>query len=300
MVRALALLALGLSTLATPAAAQALDALALDAPSAWSETPRAERDHTEPAPTPAEPAVPALRVRRVEAGLRVERAGAGLPGGGGPTAVVLLEDRTGATWRLDTEHSARFGERGIVAGIGYARALGRWRAAGFAGSSTAGIYHARLRTAAAIGYAVGARQQVVLNGTVAYVDARDVHRDVVGTAEAVAYLAPDFVVQAGVQVTHSDPGSAVGVAGLGAVVVGRPDGRSLSARGRYGREAYLLVAAPDGSFPDTDVAFTSADAMVTWREPLGEAVGVRLGGGVYVNPYYARATVEAGLSWTFR
>ena len=283
--------------------AQTLSALGLDG-AGWAEpTPAAElpaEGAAEPSAPPSADAVPALRVTRVEAGLRLERAGGGLPGGGGPTAAVIAVDRAGASWRLDVEHTARFGETGVVAGVGYARAFGRLRTAAFAGSSTAGLYHARLRTAGTVGVAVGARQQVVLSGTLAYVDARDVHEDWVGTVEVAAYAAPDLVAQLGAQLTHSDPGDAVGVAGVAAVTVGRPDARAVTARARYGNEAYLLVAAPDGSFPDTDVAFRSADAMLTWREPVTDALGVRLGAGVYVNPFYARTLLEAGLSWTFR
>ena len=281
-------------------AAQSLDALALDASASWGEPVAADAPSDAPPERPAAEAPPPLRVERVEVGVRVERAGAGLPGGGGPTASVVAIDRAGAMWRLDVEHTARFGETGVVGGVGYARAFGRVRTAAFAGSSTAGLYHARLRSAATLGVALGERQRFVVSGTLAYVDARDVHQDVVGTAELAAYLAPDFVAQLGAQLTHSDPGGAVGLAGLAAVTVGRPDARAVTARARYGREAYLLVAAPDGSFPDTDVAFRSADAMLTWREPLGDALGARIGAGVYVNPYYARTTLEAGLSWTFR
>ena len=305
MLRAAALSLLLAAAAASPSAAQTLAALGLDAEALPAASPElvapgvpSPTASPEDGPPPAAP--PAIRLWRVEAGLRSERATAALPRGGGIAVALLAKDRMGGVWRADLDHASRFGESGVVGGLGYSRAFGRLRTATFVGSSTAGAYHARLRTAAALGVALGAREQLVLTGTAAYVDARDVHRDVVGTLELAAYPSAGLVAQAGLQVARSEPGSAIGVAALGALVVGAPEARNVSARARFGREAYLLVAPADGAFPDTDVSFLSGDANVTWREPLGDALGVRLGGGLYINPYYTRTTLEAGLSWTVR
>ena len=289
--------ALSLILLAGPAAAQAVADLGLDVDPVAVELGAPPPEAAPPDPTPR---AAALRVQSLEVGARAERATADLPGGGGASLALLARDRAGGVWRADLDRATRFGETGVVGGLGYTRAFGRLRTASFVGSSTGGAYHARLRTAAALGVALGARERLVLTGTATYVDARDVHRDFVATLEAAAYPSPGLVAQAGVQVARSEPGGALGVAALGALVIGTPGARGVSARARFGREAYLLVAPPDGSFPDTDVSFLSGDASLAWREPLGDALGVRLGAGLYVNPYYTRTTLEAGLSWAFR
>ena len=201
----------------------------------------------------------------------------------------------GRGWlRADAGAISRLGERGVLGAVAVGHDVGRRVVvAGTLAGSTAGFALPRVQAGAGVGLKWGARRAVVTTLGVAHRQARDVHRDTDVTAEVAVYGAR-ALVQTGVRLTRSQPGDATGVGVFGAVTLGRPDARSVTARVAVQREAYLLVEpAP------LDVAFRSAEASLAWQEPVGRRWAVTARLSAYLNPYYQQAGVQTGLVHRF-
>ncbi len=234
-------------------------------------------------------AQPAIDLQSVEVGTEYESVSGDFTDTRGVNGQAVLGG-IGGTWRLEWGAQERFGEAGVIFGVGHSRLLSRtWVAHGFVGSSTAGAYHARLRAGAEVGRKWGRRGPLVTSLGAQVHDARDVHRDIVLTAEAAYYAGP-FVVQFGNRYTISTPGDARGHYVHAALTHQRPGARSVSFRAGAGHEAYLLVE------PFTArVEFPSWEAGLTWTEPVFKSWSVKARVSLYRNPYYERGGLGLGV-----
>lgn len=234
-------------------------------------------------------AQPGVHLRSVEAGTEYESVSGGFADTRGVRSQAILGGG-GGTWRVEWGAQERFGEGGVVFGVGHSRFLGRrWVGSAYVGSSTAGAYHARLRAGAEIGRMWGSRKQFVTRLGAWVHDARDVHRDAVITAEGAYYTGP-VVMQLTGRYTISTPGDARGHYVHAALTHSRPEGRSVSGRLGVGREAYLLVEPLTA-----EVEFRSWEAGLTWVEPVYRRWSLALRATLYHNPYYERAGVGVGV-----
>lgn len=199
--------------------------------------------------------------------------------------------QAGGTWRAEWGSQERFGESGMLVGLGHTRGLSRrWVGSVYLGGSTEGRYHARVRAGAEVAYKAGSREQIVTTVGAWFHDARTVHRDYSGRAE-VAYYSGPWLLQAGARYTVSTPGDARGYRAEAAVTLQPSERHSLALAASAGREAYQLVE------PFTaEVEFPSWEASLTWKAPLTERWGTVVRANAYRNPYYIRAGVSAGLS----
>ena len=230
-----------------------------------------------------------VRVDAIEVGGRYESLTGPYTDGRGAYVRAIVTS-PGSTWRLESDAQERFGDRGVVYGVGHTRTLSpRVYVSGYLGSSTTGAYLPRLRAGAEVARKWGARQAVVTSAGLWMVDARDVHRDLMATTEVMVY-AGKAVLQLGARGTLSTPGDQLGYGVHAALTVGAPDGRSFTGRLAYGREAYLLIEPLTAQ-----VEFPSGEASLMWQEPLTDVWHLRIRAGHYQNPYYARSGVEAGV-----
>ena len=117
-----------------------------------------------------------------------------------------------------------------------------------------------------------------------------------GTAQAHFRLMypPQWIVEGGVRLNNSSPGSVNSVAQFLAVTQGRDRHHYLILRLGAGHEAYELIA-PSSAL----VNFPSQEVSLTWRQWLSRDWGFTLGGGYYRNSAYRRTGVTVGSFKTF-
>ena len=213
---------------------------------------------------------------------------------GRSVSAQLTAQRPGGWARLDVAAEDRFDQRALVYGAAAARDLGsRYVVVGSVGSSTGGLVHPRLTASLGVGRKWGAERRLVTMATVGLVDARDVHRDLTATGEAVLY-GDGLIAQVGARATLSQPGDALGYGGHVSVTLPTASGRAFRARLAAGRESYLLVEpAP------VDVSFRSGEGWVEWEEPVGSRWAVSARAGIYANPYYSRVGLLTGIRHRF-
>ena len=234
-----------------------------------------------------------VRLVSAEIGGEYESVSAGFADTRGTHGRLVLA-AGGGTWRLEGAAQERFGEGGLLFGIGHTRVLrGRWVASGYVGGSSAGAFHARVRAGAELGRKWGARQEIVTTVGGWVYDARDVHRDAVFTAES-AYYVRRWVVQVGGRLTLSTPGDMLGHYVYASLSHGRPGTREIVVRGGGGYEAYQLVGPLVA-----DVGFQSWEAGASWLEPVGRGWALALRATAYRNPFYTRAGLGIGIARRF-
>lgn len=234
-----------------------------------------------------------LRISALEIGTRYESISGPFSDGKGVYARAVLAG-LGGTWRMESDAIDRFGDSGVIYGVGHTRTLSpRVFVSGYVGSSTTGDYLPRFRVGAEVARKWGPTQGVVTSAGLWMIDARDVHRDMQATAEVSVY-AKNAILQLGTRGTLSTPGDALGYAAHAALTLGAPDGRSITGRLSFGREAYLLVE------PFTaDVEFHSGEASLMIQQPLTDTWQLQLRAGHYRNPYYGRTGIEGGIRYRF-
>ncbi len=238
-------------------------------------------------------AQPAIHLHSVEVGTEYESVSGGFTDTRGISSQAILGGG-GGTWRLQWGAQERFGEGGVVFGVGHSRFLGRkWIGSASLGSSTAGAYHARLRAGVEVGRKWGAREQFVTSLGASFHDARDVHHDVVLNAEALYYTGL-VVLQLSSRYTISTPGDARGHYVHAALTHSRPGQRSVAGRIGFGREAYLRVEPLTA-----EIEFRSWEAGLTWIEPVYQRWSLAVRATLYHNPYYDRAGLGLGVLHRF-
>lgn len=135
-----------------------------------------------------------------------------------------------------------------------------------------------------------------LVGTVGagYYNAPDGHTDRSLSLGAAYYFEAPWIVEGGVRLNRSNPGSVDTQQQFVALTWGRNKQDLVTARYGWGSEGYLTIAANRQL-----VNFDSREASLTWRHWLNQSTGVLVGANRYTNPSYRRSGVTVGIFHDF-
>jgi YaiO family outer membrane protein len=139
-----------------------------------------------------------------------------------------------------------------------------------------------------------ADRSLVSSVGVGYYDAPDGHKDRSVSLGAAYYFSAPWIVEGGVRLNNSNPGSVRTQQQFVAVTYGRDKQDLVSARYTWGAEGYLAVAANTQL-----VNFDSHEASVSWRHWLDSRTGLLLGANSYTNPLYRRSGINVGIFHNF-
>ncbi len=129
---------------------------------------------------------------------------------------------------------------------------------------------------------------------VGYYNAPDGHTDRSVSLGAAYYFEAPWIVEGGVRMNRSNPGSVDTQQQFVAVTYGRPKQNLVTARYGWGTEGYLTIAANKQL-----VNFESREASLTWRHWLNSQTGVLVGANRYTNPTYRRTGFTVGVFHDF-
>ena len=194
-------------------------------------------------------------------------------------------------WELDAQR--HFGEQGTLGSIAYTRDLSPdwYGSAGLSAGSAS--YMPRVRTDLSVYRKWLERRQLVTGLGLMWSRSGDgVHHDRAATLSGSYYFADlPLVAQTGVVVNTSSPGSVTTRRWFGAVTYGQARHYYLTLRHDVGHEGYLPAGQEAGRAFD----FYSRVTTASWRQWITPRMGFVVGGEHYVNPYYRRQGVTAGL-----
>lgn len=111
---------------------------------------------------------------------------------------------------------------------------------------------------------------------------------------AAYYFEAPWIVEGGVRLNRSNPGSVDTQQQFVAVTWGRNKQDLVTARYGWGEEGYLAIAANRQL-----VNFESREASLTWRHWFNPRTGVLVGVNRYTNPSYRRSGVNVGIFHDF-
>lgn len=127
-----------------------------------------------------------------------------------------------------------------------------------------------------------------------YYNAPDGHTDRSLSLGAAYYFEAPWIVEGGVRLNRSNPGSVDTQQQFVALTWGRPKQDLVTARYGWGSEGYLAIAANRQL-----VNFDSREASLTWRHWFNARTGVLVGANRYSNPLYRRSGVNVGVFHEF-
>jgi YaiO family outer membrane protein len=191
---------------------------------------------------------------------------------------------------------ARYGDAGWYTLLGWTRTLSAdWYSSVHAGTSFGGFFIPKLHADAFINRKFLAKRQFVGSLGFGYDKSKQVNHATVGHMEGAYYFQRfPIVAQAGVDLTHSQPGSILARAQHVAVSYGHDKERYISGRYEFGREAYELVGSGATLFN-----FPIHNVSVTWREWIGFNWGLNLVIEHDRNPNYRRTGGSLGFFLDF-
>lgn len=139
-----------------------------------------------------------------------------------------------------------------------------------------------------------ADRSLVSSVGVGYYDAPDGHTDRSVSLGAAYYFASPWIVEGGVRLNSSNPGSVRTQQQFVAVTYGRNKQDLVTTRYAWGSEGYLAIAANTQL-----VNFDSREASVAWRHWLDQRTGLLVSANRYTNPLYRRSGINIGIFHDF-
>jgi YaiO family outer membrane protein len=194
-------------------------------------------------------------------------------------------------WNGEVNGQREFGDKGVYLAAGDTHTFSpNWYAALTVGSSVQGFFWPRFRTDAFLNRKLLSRQQLVATIGYGYYAAKDVHRNQDVYLGSTYYFVKPWVVEEGLYLGVSNPGTVFAPSGFVAVTEGENKRHYVTLRVGLGEEGYQLVGPTS-----TLTKFESQEVTGTWRQWLGTNWGFDVVGDYYHNPYYARGGPTLGL-----
>ena len=199
-------------------------------------------------------------------------------------------------WTGELANMRQYGDQGVLFAVGNTHVINDdWYMSTGLATSSGGFFLSRFRADLMINRKFLEPRNLVIGAGVSAIKAKDEHRDLVLMLNAAYYFESPWVLEAGMRVNRSNPGSVVTNYYNVAVTYGRDKERYVSLLLASGREGYQLVSDAGNALAD----FSSHDALLTWREWVGRDWGFQVRLGTYRNPYYRRKGGEVSLFWDF-
>lgn len=198
---------------------------------------------------------------------------------------------------LQAELSAKreFGENGRFLGISDTYTINRdWFTTVSLGAGDGAFYLPRLRADAFVSRKWLEKRNLVTTIGLGYYDAPDGHTDRALSIGGAYYFEQPWIVELGIRLNQSDPGSIHSNQRYIAVTYGKVGQSVFTMRYGEGGESYLAIAQNT-----TIVDFQSHQTNLSWRYWFAKKTGLILGAEQYSNPFYQRRGVTLGLFHQF-
>ena len=272
---------LGMLAVAVPAVAQTSSAgSGAVQPSSVSATPP-EQAGTDP-------------VRKLELSTGAQR----LTNGFGNWRDVTLKGAYGLDKHLfQGELSAhrRFGEDGVFLGLSDTYTFDEdWYGSLAVGVGDGAFYLPRYRVDGTVYRKLLPNRNLVASLGLGYYKAPGGNSDQSISLGAAYYFEAPWIVEGGIRLNRSSPGSVNTQQQFAAVTYGRNKQDLVTARYGWGDEGYLAIAANRQL-----VNFASREASLTWRHWFNSRTGALVGVNRYSNPLYRRSGVTVGIFHDF-
>jgi YaiO family outer membrane protein len=263
---------------------------------AAAQTSTAGSGAVQPGNMPAPPADPvaAEPVRSLELSAGEQR----LTNGFGKWNDVTLKGAYGVDKHLlqgELSRHKRFGESGTFLGVSDTYTFNEdWHGSLAVGAGDGAFYLPRYRVDATLYRKFLPGRNLVGSVGIGHYKAPDGHTDRSVSLGAAYYFEAPWIVEGGVRLNRSEPGSVDTQQQFVAVTWGRNKQDLVTARYGWGEEGYLAIAANRQL-----VNFESREASLTWRHWFNPRTGVLVGANRYTNPLYRRSGVNVGIFHDF-
>lgn len=189
----------------------------------------------------------------------------------------------------------RFGEEGVFLGLSDTYTFNEdWYGSLAVGAGDGAFYLPRYRVDGTIYRKLLPNRNLVASLGLGYYKAPGGNSDQSVSLGAAYYFEAPWIVEGGIRLNRSSPGSVDTQQQFVAVTYGRNKQDLVTARYGWGDEGYLAVAANRQL-----VNFESREASVSWRHWFNPRTGVLVGANRYSNPSYRRSGVTVGVFHDF-
>lgn len=189
----------------------------------------------------------------------------------------------------------RFGEDGVFLGLSDTYTFNEdWYGSLAVGVGDGAFYLPRYRVDGTIYRKLLPNRSLVASLGLGYYKAPGGNSDQSVSLGAAYYFEAPWIVEGGIRLNRSSPGSVDTQQQFVAVTYGRNKQDLVTARYGWGEEGYLAVAANRQL-----VNFESREASVSWRHWFNPRTGVLVGANRYSNPSYRRSGVTVGVFHDF-
>jgi YaiO family outer membrane protein len=189
----------------------------------------------------------------------------------------------------------RFNQDGVFIGLSDTYTFNEdWYGSIAVGAGDGAFYLPRYRVDAMLYRKFLPNRNLVGNVGVGSYKAPDGHSDRSVSLGAAYYFESPWIIEGGVRMNSSNPGSVQTQQQFVALTYGRVKQDLVTARYTWGGEGYLATG------PNTQlVNFDSREASLVWRHWLNARTGVLLGANRYTNPLYVRSGLNIGIFHNF-
>lgn len=189
----------------------------------------------------------------------------------------------------------RFGKNGTFVGISDTYTFNEdWFGSLALGAGDGAFYLPKYRVDAAIYRKWLDERNLVTSLGGGYYKAPDGHADKSISIGAAYYFNSPWIVEGGLRLNSSNPGSIKTQQQFVAVTYGRDKQDLITARHGWGGEGYLSIAANTQL-----VNFKSRESSLTWRHWIDPRTGILISANHYVNPLYKRGGINFGIFHDF-
>ncbi|MEO6017327.1 MAG: YaiO family outer membrane beta-barrel protein [Polaromonas sp.] len=189
----------------------------------------------------------------------------------------------------------RFNQNGTFVGLGDTYTFNEdWFGSVSVGAGDGAFYLPRFRIDGTLYRKFLPARNLVGSVGVGYYNAPDGHTDRSVSLGAAYYFEAPWIVEGGVRLNSSNPGSVRTQQQFVALTYGRDKQDLITGRYGWGGEGYLAVAANTQL-----VNFDSREASLAWRHWFNPRTGLLLSANRYTNPSYRRTGFNVGIFHSF-
>lgn len=231
----------------------------------------------------------------VETGVKHFNLTEGQPDTAGAYLKAFLDPQGPDAWLGEVVYLDRFGDSGSFFALANTHTWNPdWYSHLAVGSSSGGFFWPRLRVDAALSRKWLAQRNFVTTLGFTYFDAKDEFSDKTVSVEGAYFFSGPWVLQAGVKINRSDPGSVHSSSGFSAVSYGRAGEQLLVLRAEVGNQGYQAIAEES-----VIVDFPFHTLSLTWRRWLGRDWGFNLRAESFHSSAYDQRGFELGVFRAF-
>ena len=198
-------------------------------------------------------------------------------------------------WTSELVRSQQFDDQGTLGVIGNTHVINDlWYSTVSVSGSTGGFYLPEFRVDASLSRKWFERRNFVTTAGITAINANDGHKDKSLLLAAAYYFESPFVLEGGIRLNNSNPGSVRSNAQYVALTYGVAGNQIMSLRYGFGEEAYQYIT-PDALL----VNFNSYIWTGTWRKWVTSKQGFQVRAEAYHNSYYDRQGIELSVFQEF-